>query len=50
MELLFQSVLDIPLDVIRFQGLVQLIVLSGIVIFKVMMPVPQKKKVHHKDR
>lgn len=50
MELLFQSVMDIPLEAIRLQGLVQLIVISGIVIFKIMMPEPKKKKVHHKIR
>lgn len=43
MEVLLQSFMDIPIDVIRFQGLVQLIVISGVVIFKMMIPVPQKK-------
>ena len=50
MELLCQSFLEIPVAAVGFQGLIQLIVVSGVLIFKLMIPAPQKVKNEDKDR
>jgi len=44
MEMLFESFMEIPLDFVRFQGLVQFVFVSGILIFKMMIPNPNKVK------
>ncbi len=49
MELLFESVMEIPLDFVRLQGLVQIIIISGLLIFKLMIPNPNKVKSEHSD-
>jgi hypothetical protein len=49
MELLFESFMEIPLDFVRLQGLVQLIIISGLLIFKVMIPNPKKVKSEQSD-
>ena len=50
MELLCQSFMEIPVDVVALQGLIQLIVVSGVLIFKFMIPIPKKVKNDEKDR
>ena len=42
MEALYQSFQQIPIDAVSIQGLVQLVILSGVLIFKLMIPVPKK--------
>ncbi len=49
MELLFESFMEIPLEFVRLQGLVQLIVISGLLIFKLVIPNPKKVKSEHSD-
>ncbi len=44
MEMLLESFMEIPLDFVRFQGLVQLVLISGILIFKLVIPSPNKLK------
>ena len=44
MEMLFESFMEIPLDFVRFQGLVQFVLVSGILIFRLMIPNPNKVK------
>ncbi|MBW1752408.1 MAG: hypothetical protein JRJ46_04760 [Deltaproteobacteria bacterium] len=44
MEMLFESFMEIPLDYVRLQGLIQLVFVSGILIFKLMIPNPNKIK------
>jgi hypothetical protein len=44
MEMLLESFMEIPLDYVRLQGLVQFIVVSAILIFKLMIPNPNKIK------
>jgi len=43
MEALYQPFLVIPIDAVSFQGMVQLILISGVMIFKLMIPNPKKK-------
>jgi len=43
MEALFQSFQQIPIDAIRFQGLIQLILISGVLIFKLKISAPKKR-------
>jgi hypothetical protein len=43
MEALYQSFLDIPVDAIRFQGLIQMILISGALIFNFVIRAPEKK-------
>ena len=50
MELLCQSFMEIPVDVVGLQGLIQLIVVSGVLIFKLMIPAPQKAENEDQDR
>ena len=49
MEMLFESFMEIPLDFVRFQGLVQFIFVSGILIFKLMIPNPNTVKIDQSD-
>ncbi len=44
MEELYQSFQQIPIDAVGFQGMLQLILISGILIFKLAIPAPEKKK------
>jgi len=44
MEMLFESFMEIPLDYMRLQGLIQFVFVSGILIFKLMIPNPNKIK------
>lgn len=50
MELLCQSFMEIPVDVVGFQGLIQLIVVSGVLIFKLMIPAPKKAQSDNNER
>jgi len=50
MELLCQSFMEIPVDLVGFQGLLQLIVVSGVLIFKLMIPAPKKNKSDNSDK
>lgn len=43
MEVLYQSFLDIPVDAIRFQGLIQMILISGALIFNLAIRAPEIK-------
>jgi len=45
MEALYQSFLAIPVDAVSFQGLVQLVLISGAVIFKLVIPKPKNQKI-----
>jgi hypothetical protein len=49
MEMLFESFMEIPLDYVRLQGLIQFVFVSGILIFKLMIPNPNKVKSEHSD-
>ena len=49
MEMLFESFMEIPLDFVRFQGLVQFIFVSGILIFKLRIPNPNTVKIDQSD-
>ncbi len=49
MEMLLESFMEIPLDFVRFQGLVQFVFVSGILIFKMMIPKPNKAKSAQSD-
>lgn len=49
MELLIESFMEIPLDFVRLQGLVQFVFVSGILIFKLMIPNPKKVKSKQSD-
>ena len=49
MEMLFEAITEIPLDFVRLQGLVQFVFVSGILIFKLMIPNPNKVKSEHSD-
>lgn len=49
MELLIESFMEIPLDFVRLQGLVQIIIISGLLIFKLMIPNPKKVKSKQSD-
>jgi hypothetical protein len=42
MEALYQSFQQIPVDAVSFQGMIQLILISGVVIFKLRIPAPKK--------
>ena len=42
MEPLYQSFQQIPIDTVSFQGMIQLILISGVMIFKLMIPKPKK--------
>jgi len=44
MEALCQSFLIIPICAVKFQGLIVMILVAGALIFKFMIPKPQKKK------
>jgi hypothetical protein len=43
MEALYQSFQQIPVDAVGLQGLVQIVLLAGAVIFKFLIPKPKKK-------
>ncbi len=43
MEALYQSFQQIPVDAVGLQGLVQMIIVAGAVIFKFLIPKPKKK-------
>ena len=43
MEALYQSFLDIPVDAIRFEGLIQMIFISGALIFNFAIRAPEKR-------
>ncbi len=43
MEALYQSFQQIPVDAVGLQGLVQMIILTGAVIFRFLIPKPKKK-------
>jgi hypothetical protein len=43
MEVLFQSFLEIPVKAVSMQGLVQLILILGVLMFKLRIPKPKKK-------
>ncbi len=43
MEALYQSFQQIPVDAVGLQGLVQMIVLAGAVVFRLLIPKPKKK-------
>ena len=45
MEPLYQSFLAIPIDAVGLQGVVQIVLLAGAVIFKLLIPAPKKKKI-----
>jgi hypothetical protein len=45
MEPLYQSFLAIPIDAVGFQGMVQMVLIAGAVIFKLLIPAPKKKKI-----
>lgn len=45
MEPLYQSFLAIPIDAVGIQGLVQMILLLGAVIFKLAIPKPKNQKI-----
>lgn len=45
MEPLYQSFLAIPIDAVGLQGVVQIVLLAGVVIFKLFIPAPKKKKI-----
>lgn len=47
MEALYQSFMEIPISAVKFQGLIQMILVVGALIFKFVIPAPKKKK---KDR
>jgi hypothetical protein len=49
MEMLFESFMEIPLNFMSLQGLVQFVFISGILIFKLMTPNPNKVKSEHSD-
>ena len=42
MEALYQSFQQIPIDAVSTQGLVQLVLIAGVLIFKLMIPAPKK--------
>ncbi len=42
MEALYQSFQQIPIDAVSIQGLVQLVLISGVLIFKLIIPKPKK--------
>ena len=42
MEALYQSFLEIPIEAVRFQGLVQMILVLGALIFKLIIQAPKK--------
>jgi hypothetical protein len=44
MEMLLESFMEIPLDYVRLQGLIQFVFVSAILIFKLMIPNPNKIK------
>ena len=44
MEALYQSFQQIPIDAVGIQGLFQMILISGLLIFKLAIPAPEKKK------
>ena len=43
MEALYQPFLDIPVDAIKFQGLIQMILISGVLIFNLAIRTPEKR-------
>ncbi len=43
MEALYQSFLDIPVDAIKFQGLIQMIFMSGTLILNFAIRIPEKR-------
>jgi len=45
MEPLYQSFQQIPIDAVSLQGLVQLVLISAAVIFKLVIPKPKKQKI-----
>lgn len=45
MEALYQSFLEIPVDAGSFQGLVPLVLISGAVIFNLLIPKPKNQKI-----
>jgi hypothetical protein len=49
MEALYQPFLAIPIDAVSFQGMIQLVLLSGVLIFKLMIPAPKKIKKYSDD-
>jgi hypothetical protein len=43
MEALYKSFLDIPVDAIKFQGLIQMILMSGTLILNFVIRAPEKR-------
>jgi len=50
MKALYQSFIEIPVSAVSFQGLIQMIAVAGVVIFKILMPKPKKKDRHPNDK
>jgi hypothetical protein len=45
MEVLFQSFLEIPVKAVGMQGLIQSILILGVLMLKLKIPKPQKKMI-----
>lgn len=45
MEALYQSFMEVPISTVKFQGLIQTILVAGALIFKFVIPAPKKKTV-----
>ena len=42
MEALYQSFQQIPIDAVSIQGMIQMVFISGVLIFKLIIPKPKK--------
>jgi hypothetical protein len=45
MEALYQSFMAIPIKSVGLIGLIQMIFIAGVVIFKLVIPAPRKEKI-----